>query len=97
MLLYLYWDFGLIGVAVGLALAGVGCRALYHHLCDRKADTSAQVLYALALWFVVIGLRNSPVDTFILAAFIVAPAWLVFRSAWPAAALRTKPSTEKAT
>jgi hypothetical protein len=74
----------LIGVAVGLALAGVGCGALYCYLLNRKAHTSAQVLYALALWFVVIGLRNSPVDTLILAAFIVAPAWLVFRFARPA-------------
>jgi hypothetical protein len=39
------------------------------------------VLYALAIWFVVIGLRNSPVDTLILAVFIVAPAWVVFRFA----------------
>jgi hypothetical protein len=97
VLLYLYWDLGLIGVAVGLALAGVACRALYHYLRDQEADMSAQVLYALALWFVVIGLRNSPVDTFIVAAFIVAPAWLVFRFAWPpAAALRMRPSTKKA-
>jgi hypothetical protein len=81
VLLYLYWDFGLIGVAIGLVLAGVGCSALYHYLSDRKTDTSAQVLYGLALWFVVIGLRNSPVDTLILAVFIVAPAWIVFRFA----------------
>jgi hypothetical protein len=84
VLLYLYWDFGLIGVAIGLALAGVACRALYRYLSYRKTDTSAQVLYGLALWFVVIGLRNSPVDTLVLAAFIVAPAWVVFRLARPA-------------
>jgi hypothetical protein len=84
VLLYLYWDFGLIGVAIGLALAGAGCKTLYHYLTDRKTDTAAQALYALALWFVVIGLRNSPVDTLNLAAFMVAPAWLVFRFARPA-------------
>jgi hypothetical protein len=81
LLLYLYWDFGLIGVVAGLALGGVGCSALYRYLADRNADTSAQVVYALALWFVVIGLRNGPVDTLILGAYIVAPAWLVFRLA----------------
>jgi hypothetical protein len=94
VLLYPYWDFGLIGVAVGLALAGVACRALYRYLSNRQTDTSAQVLYGLALWFVVIGLRNSPVDTLVLAAFIVAPAWLVFRFARPArsrAACQTLP------
>jgi hypothetical protein len=81
VLLYFYWDFGLIGVAIGLALAGLGCRALYRHLRQHEESTSAQVLYALCLWFVVIGLRNSPVDTLILAVFMVAPAWVVFRLA----------------
>ena len=81
VLLYLYWDFGLIGVAIGLALAGAGCRASYRYLADRETEASAQVLYALAIWFVVIGLRNSPVDTLILAAFIVAPAWVVLEVA----------------
>ena len=71
----------MIGVAIGLALAGVGCRAFYRYLGDRETETSAQVLYALAIWFVVIGLRNSPVDTLILAVFTVAPAWVVFRFA----------------
>jgi hypothetical protein len=81
LLLYLYWDFGVIGVAAGLALGGVGCAALSRYLAKRNADTSAQVVYALALWFVVIGLRNGPVDTLVLAAYIVAPAWLAFRVA----------------
>jgi len=90
LLLYLYWDFGLIGVATGLALAGVGCRALYRYLDDRQSSMSAHVLYALALWFVVIGLRNSPVDTLTLAAFIVAPAWVVFRLASPTSSRAAK-------
>jgi hypothetical protein len=81
LLLYLYWDFGLIGVAAGLALGGVGCAALYRYLADRDAEISAQVVYSLALWFVVIGLRNGPIDTLVVAAYIVAPAWLVFRVA----------------
>ena len=85
VLLYFYWDFGLIGVAVGLALGGIGSRALYRYLSERENDISAQVVYALSLSFVVIGLRNGPVDTITLAAFIVAPAWLVFRLARPPA------------
>jgi hypothetical protein len=40
-----------------------------------------QVFYALALWFVVIGLRDSPVDTLMRATFIVAPLWVLFRLA----------------
>jgi len=35
-------------------------------------------LFALALWFVVIGLRDSPVDTFVRGMFVLAPVWLVF-------------------
>ena len=95
VLLFLYWDFGLIGVAAGLALGGIGCRALYRYLLQRNNDTSAQILYSLALWFVVIGLRNGPVDTITLAAFIVAPAWLVLRSRGRAPVARRDESSDK--
>ncbi len=37
-----------------------------------------QILFALALWFVVIGLRDSPVDTFVRGLFVLTPVWLVF-------------------
>jgi hypothetical protein len=35
-------------------------------------------LFALALWFVVSGFRDSPVDTFVRGVFVLTPVWLVF-------------------
>jgi hypothetical protein len=81
VLLYFYWDFGAPGIIVGLVLYGIGARLLFEYLIRHPSFLSVQVIYALALWFVVIGLRISPVDTAVLAMFIVFPAWLVFRFA----------------
>ena len=36
-------------------------------------DFVAQVVYAASVWFVVIAARNDPVDTLVLAAFLLAP------------------------
>jgi hypothetical protein len=80
-LLYFYWDFGVLGVAVGLLLYGVGARLLYEYFLRHRSSLAVQVLYSIALWFVVIGVRNSLVDTIVQAAFIVFPAWLIFRIA----------------
>jgi hypothetical protein len=80
-LLYFYWDFGAPGIAIGLLSYGIGARLLFEYLIHRRSSLAAQVIYSLALWFVVIGLRNSPVDTLVLAMFIIFPAWLLFRLA----------------
>src|SRR5919108_3333228 len=77
-LLYFYWDFGLLGIVIGLALYGVLSRYLYEYFRSREEHAYAQVLYSLALWFVVIGLRDSPVDTFVRACFILLPVWGIF-------------------
>jgi hypothetical protein len=70
-----------LGVAVGLLLYGVGARLLYEYFLRHRSSLAVQVLYSIALWFVVIGLRNSPVDTVVQAIFIVFPAWLILRIA----------------
>jgi hypothetical protein len=94
VLLYFYWDFGAPGIIIGLLLYGIGARLLFEYLIHRPSSLAVQVLYSLALWFVVIGLRSSPVDTVVLAMFIVFPTWLIFRLAQraempvPAAAAR---------
>jgi hypothetical protein len=80
-LLYFYWDFDLLGVVVGLVAYGVAARWLYEYFLRHPEHLSVQVFYALALWFVVIGLRDSPVDTLRRAAFIVVPLWVLFRLA----------------
>jgi hypothetical protein len=77
-LLYFYWDFSFIGVAIGLALYGVAARVLYEYFLRNRTNISVQVFYSLAIWFVVIAARDSPVDTFMRAVFILLPAVLIF-------------------
>jgi len=80
-LLYFYWDFGVLGVFVGMAIYGIGARLLYEFYRLRADRLSVMVVYALLLWFVVIGLRDSPVDTAMRAFFMVLPAIVIFRFA----------------
>jgi hypothetical protein len=93
VLLYFYWDFSFLGVVFGLAIYGVGARYLYEYYLRYPNHLYVQVFYALSLWFVVVGLRDSPVDTVVRAAFIVAPVWALFRLArrstrlWPSKTL----------
>ena len=66
-----------------MALFGLAARALFEYFQNYRHSTAAQVLYSLALWFIVIGLRNSPVDTSVEFLFVVFPAWLAVRlSGW---------------
>ena len=69
----MYWDFGLLGVAAGMALFGFLCRLLYEWFVIHRRDFVAQVVFAASVWFVVIAARNDPVDTLVLAAFLLAP------------------------
>jgi hypothetical protein len=78
-LLYFYWDFSIPGIFLGLAAYGLLARFLYEFLLRHHRDLYVQVLYSLALWFVVIALRDSPVDTFVQAVFVLVPVWVVFR------------------
>jgi hypothetical protein len=83
VLLYFFWDFGIPGVVAGMLLFGLGARALFEYFRAYRQSAAVQVLYSLALWFVVIGLRNSPVDTLVQAVFVVLPVWIALRvSTW---------------
>jgi hypothetical protein len=81
VLLYFFWDFGIPGVVVGMALFGLSARALFEYFSRYRYSPAVQLLYSLALWFVVIGLRNSPVDTAVQFVFVVFPAWLAVKLA----------------
>jgi hypothetical protein len=81
ILLYFYWDFGITGVFLGMAAFGMGARYVYEHFRLREHSLSSRVIYSLSLWFVVIALRDSPVDTVVWAAFLILPAWAIFRRA----------------
>jgi hypothetical protein len=81
VLLYFFWDFGLPGVAAGMALFGISARTLFEYFLRHRYSPAVQLLYSLALWFIVIGLRNSPVDMLVQFMFVVFPAWLAVRLA----------------
>jgi hypothetical protein len=78
-LLFLYWDFGIAGVVAGMALFGIGCRTLYEWFLRHRDSFAAQLIFAVALWFVVPGVRNDPVDTIVFASFVVLPLVLLER------------------
>jgi hypothetical protein len=72
-LLVFYWDFGLPGVALGMALFGVLARCFYEWLLRHRGRFGAQLIFSMGLWFVVIAARNDPVDTIVFASFLVLP------------------------
>jgi hypothetical protein len=76
-LLSFYWDLGLVGVVLGMAVFGLGARLLYAWFVARERALAAQLLFASSLWFVVIGIRNDPVDTAVFALFLVAPVMVI--------------------
>jgi hypothetical protein len=77
VLLYPYLDFGLMGVAIALAAFGVAVRTLYQYYLRYSQVFGAQLLFAVALPFIVIAARDSPVDTLARAAFVILPLWFI--------------------
>jgi hypothetical protein len=78
-LLPLYWDFGIVGVFAGMAVFGIACRTLYEWFLRHKRAFAAQLIFSVAIWYVAVGVRNEPVDTIVLASFVVLPLILVER------------------
>jgi hypothetical protein len=78
VLLYPFWDFGYLGVAVALLVFGIGARWLNEVRIAHTGDVFVQLLVSIALWLVVLGLRNSPVDTFVEVVFVVGPLVVIF-------------------
>jgi hypothetical protein len=77
ILLPFYMDWGMSGVIVGMTLTGVVLRLLYEYFLRFKAVLSAQILYALSIPMIIIGLRDGPVDTLVRASFAILPAAVV--------------------
>jgi hypothetical protein len=80
-LLYFYWDFWIVGLVAGMAAYGVLARYGYEYFLRNSKRTVVQIVYALSLSFVVIAMREGPVDALILALFLVVPAWVICRIA----------------
>lgn len=81
VLLYFYLDFAILGVIVGMAAYGIVARTLYEYFRTHSDNLVVRLVFSASCPFVVIGLRDSPVDTFMRAAFILLPILLVFRFA----------------
>lgn len=81
VLLYFYLDFAILGVIVGMAAYGVIARGLYEYFRTHHDNLVVRLMFALSVPFVVIALRDSPVDTFARGIFIFLPIWFAFRFA----------------
>jgi len=77
-LLYFYWDFGLAGVFVGMALYGVVARAAYQYLRLHEGNLLAQVVFAAALSYLVVAVRNDPVSGVVSAVVLFVPLVAIF-------------------
>ncbi len=69
-LLDFYWDFGLLGVFLGMAVYGAVARALYEYMRLNDRNVVAQLLFASALWYLVAALRQDPVS-FVIEGFVL--------------------------
>ena len=63
-LLSFYWDFGILGAFVGMAVYGWLARLAFAYLGRDPRNTTAQLLYALALTTLVVAVRGDPVLLF---------------------------------
>jgi hypothetical protein len=78
VLLTLFLDGGVIGVAVGMALFGIASRTGYEFAMSHRQNMLVRAAYALALPFMIGGVRDAPVDTFTRMAIMVLPLLLIF-------------------
>lgn len=78
-LLFWYMDFGWPGVVWGMAMYGFIFRVAYEYFRLHSTVTYVRLMYGLTFGFVIIALRDSPVDTAIRAVFMIAPLWFVLR------------------
>lgn len=76
-LLFFFWDFGIPGVLLGMAIYGVIARLFYERMRQDSDRIDSQLLFAASLWFVVIAARNDPADTVVQAAFLLVPLAVV--------------------
>ena len=81
VLLYFYLDFALPGVIVGMACFGIMARVIYEYHRAHPRNSAVSLIYSLCLPIIVFGLRDSPVDTFVRAVFLVAPVIVILRYA----------------
>ncbi len=77
-LLYFFWDFGLAGVFVGMALYGVSMRLLFEYFVRYRGNVVAQLLFASGLWYLVVAVRHDPAGVFVQAVVLFVPLIAIF-------------------
>jgi hypothetical protein len=75
----LYFDSGVLGVAIGMAFIGVMLRVLFEYFRRYEQNDAVRLLYAATLPFVVVLMRGNLQDTVSRMLFVVVPAYLVLR------------------
>jgi lipid-A-disaccharide synthase-like uncharacterized protein len=76
--LFLFWDFGLPGVFVGMALFGAIARALYEYFLRFSSSLFVQLLFSMSLWYVVVAARGDPVGVIVQAVILFVPLFSIF-------------------
>jgi len=78
-LMSFYWDFGLLGAFVGLAIYGWFARLGYQYFLRESGNTMVQLVYALALWTLVVAVRADPVLLAFHSFIMFAPLLVIAR------------------
>lgn len=78
-LLFLFWDFGVVGVLVGMALYGLAARVVLEVYNRDRASSIAQALFASGTLYLVIALRFDPVFALVHWMIIFVPLLAIFR------------------
>jgi len=72
-LLSFYWDLGLLGVVLGMAVYGILARAAFAYLLRAQDAFVVQLLYAAWLWTFVFALRADPTLAFSELVIVLGP------------------------
>jgi hypothetical protein len=84
-LLNFYWDFGLVGVVLGMILYGLAARLLYQYYLRHAENVTAQVLFGAGACYLVVALRHDPTGVFVQGVVLFVPLIAVFAVAtWAA-------------
>jgi len=78
-LLAFYWDFGLLGAFLGLALYGLVARGVYEWFLRQRENWVVQLVFALAVAGIVVAVRADPVFLAFHCFIMLAPVILLAR------------------
>jgi hypothetical protein len=77
-LLVFFMDFSYPGALLGMFLYGVVARAVYESYRRRPDSIRSQLIFAMFVPFVIMAVRDGPVDTFVRGVFLFLPILVAF-------------------